>query len=105
MKQVSDRKLSRNVLTLSLIFILTLSTSIFAQDDDPEKGKTLFNTNCAACHQLDKKMTGQSLRNIEQILADEQGLDREWLAALIRNTSAVLISGDAYAQKIFDKYG
>ncbi|MCX7546809.1 c-type cytochrome [Xanthomarina sp. F1114] len=105
MKQVSDRKLSRNVLTLSLIFILTLSTSIFAQDGDPDKGKSLFNTNCAACHALDKKMTGPALRNIEQILEDEEGLDREWLAAWIRNSSAVVKSGDAYAKKIFDEYG
>src|SRR5690606_4571984 len=105
MKQVSDRKLSRNVLTLSLIFILTLSTSIFAQDGDTEKGKTLFNTNCAACHALDKKITGPALRNIEQVQADDQGLDREWLAAWIRNSSAVIKSGDAYAKKIFDEFG
>lgn len=105
MKQVSNRKLGRNILKLSLIFILTISTSIFAQDGDPEKGKSLFNTNCAACHKLDKKMTGPALRNIEQKLADEQGLDREWLSAWIRNSSSVIKSGDAYATKIFDEYG
>jgi mono/diheme cytochrome c family protein len=102
---VSNRKLGRNILTLSLIFILTLSTTIFAQDGDAEKGKSLFNANCAACHKLDKKMTGPALRHIEQKLADDQGLDREWIAAWIRNSSAVLKSGDAYAQKIFDEYG
>ncbi|MCX7551646.1 c-type cytochrome [Xanthomarina sp. F2636L] len=105
MKQVSNRKLGRNILTISLIFILTLSGSIFAQDGDPAKGKSLFNSNCAACHKLDKKMTGPALRNIEQTLADEQGLDREWLAAWIRNSSAVIKSGDSYGQKIFDEYG
>jgi mono/diheme cytochrome c family protein len=105
MKQVSNRKLGRNILTLSLIFILTLSTTIFAQDGDVEKGKSLFNANCAACHKLDKKMTGPALRNIEQKLADEQGLDREWLTAWIHNSSAVIKSGDAYATKIFDEYG
>ena len=105
MKQVSNRKLGRNILTISLIFILTLSSSIFAQDGDPEKGKSLFNSNCAACHKLDKKMTGPALRYIEQTLADEQGLDREWLAAWIRNSSAVIKSGDSYGQKIFDEYG
>ena len=104
MKQVSDRKLSRNVLTLSLIFILTLSTSIFAQDGDPAKGKALFNTHCAACHKLDKKMTGPALRHIEQTLG-EQGLDRKWIAAWIRNSPAVIKSGDVYAKKIFDEYG
>ena len=104
MKQVSNRKLGRNILKLSLVFILTISTSIFAQDGDPEKGKSLFNANCAACHKLDKKMTGPALRHIEQRLADEQGLDREWLAAWIRNSSALIKAGDAYATKIYDEY-
>ncbi|GGG34127.1 cytochrome c3 family protein [Bizionia arctica] len=105
MKQVSNRKLGRNILTLSIIFILTLSTTIFAQDGDAEKGKSLFNTNCAACHSLDKKMTGPALRHIEQRLADDQGLGIEWIAAWIRNSSGVIKSGDAYANKIFDEYG
>ncbi|MFL0354133.1 cytochrome c3 family protein [Xanthomarina sp. GH4-25] len=105
MKQVSNRKLGRNILKLSLIFILTISTSIFAQEGDPAKGKSLFNANCAACHKLDKKMTGPALRHIEQKLADEQGLDRAWLAAWIRNSSSVIKSGDAYAAKIYDEYG
>ncbi len=30
------------------------------------KGKKLFNTNCAACHKLDKKMIGPALRRIEK---------------------------------------
>jgi len=105
MKQVSNRKLGRNILKLSFVFILTISTSIFAQDGDPEKGKSLFNSNCAACHKLDKKMTGPALRHVEQRLADEQDLDREWLAAWIRNSSGVLKTGDAYATKIYDEYG
>lgn len=30
------------------------------------KGKRIFNAHCAACHKLDKKMTGPALRNISQ---------------------------------------
>ena len=40
-------------LLLSFAFIFTFSS--FAQDADPVKGKALFNSNCAACHKLDKK--------------------------------------------------
>lgn len=29
-------------------------------------GKGIFNTNCAACHKLDKRMTGPALRGITQ---------------------------------------
>jgi mono/diheme cytochrome c family protein len=104
MKQVIYRKITSRIFHLGLIVLLTFSTTINAQDADPAKGKTLFNTNCAACHQLDKKMTGPALRNIEQRLADEQGLDRAWLSAWIRNSAGVIKSGDAYANQIFSEY-
>ncbi len=104
MKQVIYRNLTSRFLLSGLLFFLTISTSLYAQDGDPAKGKALFNTNCAACHQLDKKMTGPALRFVEQRLADEQGLDREWLSAWIRNSSALIKSGDAYANKVFNDY-
>ncbi|HEX9827033.1 MAG TPA: c-type cytochrome [Flavobacteriaceae bacterium] len=104
MKQVIYRKLTLKILYLGFIILLTFSNSLKAQDGDPAKGKTLFNTNCAACHQLDKKMTGPALRNIESKLAEEQGLDRAWLTAWIHNSAGVIKSGDAYANKIFNEY-
>ncbi|WP_338734140.1 cytochrome c3 family protein [Mangrovimonas cancribranchiae] len=104
MEQVTRRTLGKNILQLSFILLLTLSTSLFAQEGDPAKGKTLFNTNCASCHNLDRKMTGPALRHVEQRLSDDHGLDREWLSAWIRNSAAVVKSGDDYANKIFDEY-
>ena len=105
MKQVIHRKLGINSLRLSLIFLLTFSTSLFAQDGDPVAGKSLFNANCAACHKLDKKMTGPALRNVEQRLSEEEGLDREWLYTWIKNSPSMIKSGDAYANKIYEEYG
>ncbi|WP_298237691.1 cytochrome c3 family protein [uncultured Algibacter sp.] len=104
MKQVIHRKLSRNILRLGLIILLAFTTSLSAQEGDPAKGKSLFNANCAACHQLDKKMTGPALRNVEARLSDDQGLDRDWIYAWIRNSAGVIKSGDAYANKIFNEY-
>ncbi|TWO34069.1 c-type cytochrome [Seonamhaeicola sediminis] len=104
MKQVIHRKLSENILRFGLVILLAFTTSLSAQEGDPAKGKSLFNANCAACHKLDKKMTGPALRNVEQRLADEEGLDREWIYAWIRNSSALIKSGDAYANKIYAEY-
>jgi len=101
MQQVILRKLTSTVVRLGFIILLTFSTSLKAQEGDPAKGKSLFNANCAACHKLDGPMTGPELRNIEQRLADEQGLDRVWITNWIHNSSAVIKSGDAYANKIF----
>ena len=102
MKQVKYRNLTSKTLLLGLVLLLTFST-VFAQDGDPVKGKSLFNTNCAACHSLDKKLTGPALRGVEARL-DEQGLDREWINAWIRNSAAVVKSGDSYANKIYTEY-
>jgi mono/diheme cytochrome c family protein len=105
MKQVIHRMLSVNFLRLGLILFLAFTTSLSAQSGDPAKGKSLFNANCAACHQLDKKMTGPALRNVEARLSDEQGLDKDWIYAWIRNSAGVIKSGDAYANKIYNEYG
>src|SRR5690606_6046083 len=104
MKQVIHRKLTAKILHLGFVLLFTFSTSLFAQEGDPVKGKSLYNTNCAACHKLDGKMTGPALRNVEQRLSDEQGLDRAWLVAWIRNSSGVIKSGDAYGNKIYNEY-
>lgn len=104
MKQVIHRKFGQKLLHISFLFLFFFSVSLGAQDGDPAKGKTLFNTNCAACHNLDKKMTGPALRNVETRLADEQGLDRQWLYDWIHNSAAVIKSGDAYANKIYAEY-
>ncbi|MBO6607819.1 c-type cytochrome [Psychroserpens sp.] len=104
MIQVIYRRLASKMSSLGLVILLTLSTSLNAQEGDPVKGKQLYNTNCAACHQLDRKMTGPALRNVEARLAEEQGLDREWLNSWIRNSAGMIKSGDAYANQIWNEY-
>ena len=104
MRQVIYCSLNKSILRLGLIILLAYSTSLSAQEGDPAKGKSLFNANCAACHQLDKKMTGPALRNIEGRINDA-GLDREWIYGWVHNSSGVIKSGDAYANKIFNENG
>ncbi|WP_040279407.1 c-type cytochrome [Psychroserpens damuponensis] len=104
MIQVIYRHLASKIPYLGLVILLTFSTSLNAQEGDPAKGKTLFNTNCASCHNLDRKMTGPALRNVEARLEDEQGLGRDWLDKWIRNSAGLVKSGDAYANQIYDEY-
>ncbi|MBT8254842.1 MAG: c-type cytochrome [Flavobacteriaceae bacterium] len=104
MRHLFHQLFNTNLLLLNGIFFLLFSLSVTAQEGDPVAGKALFNTNCAACHNLDKKMTGPALRNVEARLLEEEGLDREWLNAWIRNSAAVIKSGDAYATKTYAEY-
>ncbi|MCM2301019.1 MAG: c-type cytochrome [Flavobacteriaceae bacterium] len=81
-------------LLLFLIFILKIN----AQDGDPSKGKELFNANCAACHQLDKRLVGPPLQNISE------KRDQKWLIKWIKNSDALIKSGDKDAIAIFEEY-
>ena len=85
-----------------ILFLITTNT--FTQEGDITAGKQLFNTNCASCHKLDRKMTGPALRNVEARLAEDEGLDREWLYKWIRNSSSLIKSGDDYANRIYEEY-
>ncbi|MGW9685255.1 cytochrome c3 family protein [Flagellimonas sp. 2504JD1-5] len=110
MKKVLYRHLFSKVLGLSLLFF---SVSFYAQETaeeglcgpgDAAKGKQLFNQNCAACHSLDRKMTGPALANIAVRLSEDEGLDCEWLYAWIKNSPGMIKAGDAYANKIYAEY-
>ena len=69
-----------------------------ASGGDPVKGKELFNSNCAACHKLDAKMTGPALRGISPRLTNE------WLYKWIRNSQDMIKSGDAEAVRVSKEY-
>ena len=71
---------------------------------DPAKGKQLFNQNCAACHALNRKMTGPALANAATRLVEEEGLDCDWIYSWIKNSPGMIASGDAYANRIYEEY-
>ena len=62
---------------------------------DAVAGKGLFNTNCAACHNLDKKMMGPALRGVTGRHA------KDWFYKWIANSSAMIKAGDPDAVKLF----
>ena len=78
-----------------------MATFSLTQAQDAGKGYELFEQNCTACHQIDGKLIGPELRNVEQRLKDQQGLGKEWLHAWIKDNKALRESGDAYANKVF----
>jgi len=126
MKKVTYRNQYNKLLGLSLIAFLFFSLSLFAQDEaeegeiapvaeeaaapaaagagDPVAGKALFNQNCAACHALNRKMTGPAMANVESRLLEEEGLGKEWLYKWIRNSQGMIKSGDDYAVRIYNEY-
>jgi mono/diheme cytochrome c family protein len=98
MKNVGNHNSISRILLLSLAIMLTFSAETFSQTGDPAAGKALFNAQCAACHKLDAKMTGPALRGVTEKYSNE------WLHSWIKNSQALVKSGDADAVKIFEEY-
>jgi len=124
MKKVGNHNSISRIYSFGLALMLTFSLSTFAQEaptagaattapaataakadaapaatsgGDAVKGKELFNTNCAACHNLDKKMTGPALRGVSG------RHKKDWFYGWIKNSSALIKSGDADAVKLWNE--
>ena len=81
-----------------LLLTLCFSFVVNAQEPDIQKGKSLFNANCAACHKLNKRAVGPALAGISA------KYDKEWLYSWIKNSTAMVKSGDAQAVAIYEEY-
>jgi mono/diheme cytochrome c family protein len=81
-----------------LILSFCFSFVVAAQEPDVQKGKALFNANCAACHKLNKRAVGPALAGVSA------KYDKEWLYTWIKNSTAMVKSGDAQAVAIYEEY-
>jgi mono/diheme cytochrome c family protein len=71
-----------------------------AGSGDAEKGKAIFAGNCAQCHAVtDEVVIGPGLKGVQQ-----RTPGKDWLHKWIRNSGAVIASGDAYAVAVYNKY-
>lgn len=83
----------KNTMMMVLLFV---SVTIYGQDF--KTGKNLFKNNCAACHKMDKKLVGPALKDVVK----NQG--RDWTKEWIYNSQALIKSGDAHANEIYEEY-
>ena len=91
--------------TLLLVFLLSMSTQVFAVNPDVSDseeaiaaGKSIFNANCRTCHRLDQKNVGPALRGVSERHSIE------WNKKFIRNSQALIASGDPEALAIYNEY-
>lgn len=67
---------------------------------DVAKGKELFENNCKTCHNANTEaLVGPGLAGVRQRTPGDA-----WLQKWIRNSSALIATGDAYAVKIFNQF-
>ena len=81
------------------VFVFTTLFSLFAFDVEAQDGKALFQANCASCHHPIKDATGPALKGVR-----DRAPSAEWLHDWVRNSAAVVASGDAYANEVYNSW-
>ena len=81
-----------------IILILVFLSGFLTFGQDYAKGKQLFNTHCAACHKMDRKLVGPPLQDVVEL----QGA--EWTKKWIYNSKALIDAGDEHAVEIWEEY-
>ncbi len=89
---------------LFLSFLVLISFSSYSQEISTEPaaitaGGQIFNANCKACHRVQQKLVGPALAGVEQ-----RAPSIDWIKRFIKNSSAVIASGDEYAVNLYNEY-
>ncbi len=63
-----------------------------------EEGKSIFMTRCAACHNVNKNLTGPALNGIDKKRSTE------WIFNFIRSSQTMVKNGDKDAIAIFEQF-
>ncbi|WP_336833776.1 MULTISPECIES: cytochrome c3 family protein [Sphingobacterium] len=82
------------VVSTSLMLLFAVTT-LHAQD--VKEGEKIFKSKCTSCHAIDRKVVGPALKGIPETK------DEAWLIKWIKNSQALIASGDADAVKIFEE--
>ena len=103
-------KCSKTLIAIALTLFLSLPLLVSAQDStataaapagggDAVKGESIFKNNCAQCHAAtDERVVGPGLKG-----ATSRN-NIAWLIKWVRNSQAVIASGDPYGVKIYNEY-
>ncbi|TLU89866.1 c-type cytochrome [Dyadobacter sediminis] len=105
---------SKTFVAIIIAMLLSLPVLVHAQDStaaagaapaggagggDAAKGEALFKNNCAQCHAVtEERVVGPGLKGASA------RHDFAWLSKWVRNSQAVIASGDPYAVKIYNEY-
>lgn len=83
---------------LLVILLLNVSYAEAQVDTIYESGKKRFRKNCSSCHAVHQEIYGPMLASIPK------KKERSWLIPFIKNSQAVIRSGDPYATQLFAKF-
>jgi cytochrome c551/c552 len=80
-----------------LALVLFISSQIMAAPP-VEEGKAIFSARCAACHNVNKVITGPALAGVDQ----RRSID--WIINFVHSSQTVIKKGDKDAVALFEKF-
>ncbi|UTW63480.1 c-type cytochrome [bacterium SCSIO 12741] len=92
----------KSISHISCLFLLVTALLFSSGKAVAQDGEKLFNSNCAACHKMDKKSIGPALLGAEERWEG----DRDRMRAWIKNSTQYLKDNPdhAYVQELFETY-
>jgi len=79
-----------------LVMGIFVSSLVPASAQDVANGKSLFEGNCVSCHAIHEKSIGPALKGVTERRQEA------WLLKWVRNSTALIKSGDPIAVKLFE---
>ncbi|MFI5149928.1 MAG: c-type cytochrome [Bacteroidia bacterium] len=96
----SYREPQRHAFVILRFLILSLFFLNFQQAQASD-GKALFKANCTSCHKAsDAILVGPGLKGVKDRIPEG-----DWVHKWVKNSDAMIKSGDSYAKKIFEANG
>lgn len=82
-----------------ILFILVLFSVAHSFAAPPlEEGKSIFISRCAACHNINKTVTGPALAGVDE----RRSID--WIVQFVHSSQTLIKSGDKDAVALFEKF-
>lgn len=83
---------------LLLLSVVLLAVGNLNANPPVEEGKTIFMARCAACHNVNQKLTGPALAGVDQ----RRSL--EWIVSFVHSSQTMVKSGDKDAVAVFEQF-
>ena len=85
-------------LKFALLTALFLTATILHAAPPVEEGKSIFQARCAACHNVNKTLTGPALAGVDQ----RRSMD--WIVSFVHSSQTMVKAGDKDAVALFNKF-
>ena len=86
------------LLFVSFLSVNAQEAAVSTDEAAISQGETLFKENCMSCHRVHEKLVGPALKDIYN------RRDMDWIKAFVKNSQAVIASGDDYAVNLYNEY-